>query len=241
MGLPIDCPTCPSCARCWRGRSRSAFDSDQHLFEPWWGGVRALVSIGPGGAPGDGDVRDRRRRRRGSDGGASGTGRDGRPRRGTLRDPRRGARRRRCGRAGRSGRAGGDDSTAASGRPVAFLAFDLLHLDGRSLLDQPLVKRREALRRVLRPGDEVVAVPAIATEGRALVRCGRRPGHRRDPCPPAARARTCRGSAAGCGGSSRRSRAACPTPSSPPRPRSRRGGRAGPGADQPAAAATTEA
>ena len=42
------------------------------------------------------------------------------------------------------------------------------HLDGRSLLALPLVKRREALRRVLRPGDEVVAVPAIATEGRAL-------------------------------------------------------------------------
>ena len=56
----------------------------------------------------------------------------------------------------------------AAGRPAAFLAFDLLHLDGRSLLSQPLVKRREALRRVLRPGDEVVAVPAIATEGRAL-------------------------------------------------------------------------
>ena len=55
-----------------------------------------------------------------------------------------------------------------AGGPVAFLAFDLLHLDGRSLLDQPLVKRREALRRILRPGDEVVAVPAIATEGRAL-------------------------------------------------------------------------
>ena len=55
-----------------------------------------------------------------------------------------------------------------SGRPVAFLAFDLLHLDGVSLLGQPLVRRREALRRILRPGDEVVAVPAIATEGRAL-------------------------------------------------------------------------
>ena len=39
---------------------------------------------------------------------------------------------------------------------------------------QPLVKRREALRRVLRPGDEVVAVPAIATEGRRAVRRGRR-------------------------------------------------------------------
>src|SRR5436190_16314292 len=55
-----------------------------------------------------------------------------------------------------------------AGRPVAFLAFDLLHLDGRSLLSQPLVRRREMLRRVLRPGDEVVAVPAIATEGVAL-------------------------------------------------------------------------
>jgi hypothetical protein len=51
---------------------------------------------------------------------------------------------------------------------VAFLAFDLLHLDGRSLLGMPLVRRRQLLRRVLRPGDEVVAVPAIAGEGRAL-------------------------------------------------------------------------
>jgi hypothetical protein len=41
-------------------------------------------------------------------------------------------------------------------------------LDGRSLLSQPLDKRREALRRVLRPGDEVLAVPAIATDGIAL-------------------------------------------------------------------------
>jgi bifunctional non-homologous end joining protein LigD len=54
------------------------------------------------------------------------------------------------------------------GRPVAYLAFDLLHVDGRSLLSAPLDRRREQLRRVLRPGDEVVAVPAIATEGRAL-------------------------------------------------------------------------
>ncbi len=59
-------------------------------------------------------------------------------------------------------------SPGRRGAPAAFLAFDLLHLDGRSLLSQPLVRRREALRRVLRPGDEVVAVPAIATEGVAL-------------------------------------------------------------------------
>jgi hypothetical protein len=108
-----------------------AFDSEQHLFEPWWGGTRALVSIGPADRPGDGGVRivdadevDRR---------------------------------------ALEGRLAGE-----VGRPVAFLAFDLLHLDGMSLLGQPLLKRREALKRILRPGDEVVAVPAIATEGRAL-------------------------------------------------------------------------
>ena len=28
------------------------FDSDEHLFEPWWGGVRALAMIGPADAPG---------------------------------------------------------------------------------------------------------------------------------------------------------------------------------------------
>jgi ATP-dependent DNA ligase len=55
-----------------------------------------------------------------------------------------------------------------TGRPVAFLAFDLLHLDGRSLLSVPLHRRRDKLRRVLHPGDEVLAVPAIAGEGRAL-------------------------------------------------------------------------
>jgi bifunctional non-homologous end joining protein LigD len=54
------------------------------------------------------------------------------------------------------------------GRPVAFLAFDLLHLDGRSLLSAPLHRRRDLLRKVLHPGDEVLAVPAIAAEGRAL-------------------------------------------------------------------------
>jgi hypothetical protein len=51
---------------------------------------------------------------------------------------------------------------------MSYLAFDLLHLDGKSLLNLPLSRRRALLRQVLRPGDEVVAVPAIAAEGRAL-------------------------------------------------------------------------
>lgn len=143
------------------------FDSDEHLFEPWWGGVRALVFIGPAAEAGAGDVRvvdaeglDRtaalpelagtavRVAARSAilDGELVVVDADGRADTGAL-----------------AARLAGE-----AGRPVAFLAFDLLHLDGRSLLNQPLTKRREALRRILRPGDEVVAVPAIATEGLAL-------------------------------------------------------------------------
>ena len=33
------------------------FDSDEHLFEPWWGGERALAMIGPADLPGTGAVR----------------------------------------------------------------------------------------------------------------------------------------------------------------------------------------
>ncbi len=144
-----------------------AFDSDQHLFEPWWGGTRALVSIGPADAPGAGEVRvvdaD------GTDLTAAlpelaGTGVRVMARSAILDgelvvvDA--------VGRADVKALAG--RLAGGVGRPVAFLAFDLLHLDGLSLLGQPLVKRRQALRRILRPGDEVVAVPAIATEGLAL-------------------------------------------------------------------------
>ena len=146
------------------------FDSDEHLFEPWWGGERAIVSIGPADVAGGGSVvvRDadgldvtallpelaglavrvdaRSAMLDGELVVVDGAGRADVPE----------LARRLAGEPGRAGRA------------AAFLAFDLLHLDGRSLLTQPLVRRREALRKVLRPGDEVVAVPAIATEGVAL-------------------------------------------------------------------------
>ncbi len=143
------------------------FDSDEHLFEPWWGGERALVAVGPADVPGGGDVVVR-----------DASGRDV-----TAALPELAGLAVRV--AARSAILDGElvvvDAAGRAdhvelarrlagepGRPVAFLAFDLLHLDGRSLLSQPLVRRREALRRVLRPGDEVVAVPAIATEGVAL-------------------------------------------------------------------------
>ena len=143
------------------------FDSDRHLFEPWWGGARSLVSIGPATAPGTGDVRV--------------VDADGVDRTAALPELAGTAVRVAARSAVLDGElvvvdaTGRSDTTALdarlagdAGRAVAFLAFDLLHLDGRSLLGQPLHRRRELLRRILRPGDEVVAVPAIATEGRAL-------------------------------------------------------------------------
>jgi bifunctional non-homologous end joining protein LigD len=143
------------------------FDSPDHLFEPAWGGLRALAFIGPSERPGGGDVRL-----------VDSDGRDVGARLVEL-----------AGLAVRidarsavldgelvvvdaDGRADTDELEARiagrAGRAVAYLAFDLLHLDGRSLLSLPLFRRRQMLRRVLRPGDEVVAVPAIASEGRAL-------------------------------------------------------------------------
>src|SRR5262245_19268210 len=143
------------------------FDSSAHVFEPAWGGTRALAFVGPAERAGDGEVRivDAEGRDVGSalpelagmavrvdarsavlDGELVAVDDAGRADPGELR-------RRIAGQ---------------PGRPVAFLAFDLLHLDGRSLLSTPLHKPRDLLRRVLHPGDEVLAVPAIAAEGRAL-------------------------------------------------------------------------
>jgi bifunctional non-homologous end joining protein LigD len=143
-----------------------AFDSPAHLFEPIWGGARALALIGPAERPGGGDVvlvaEDGtsgpaplelaalavrvEARSAVLDGEIVVVDAEGRLDREEL-----------------ARRLGG-----AAGKPLSYLAFDLLHLDGRSLLNLTLERRRRLLREVLRPGDEVVAVPAIASEGRAL-------------------------------------------------------------------------
>jgi bifunctional non-homologous end joining protein LigD len=143
------------------------FDSAAHLFEPAWGGLRAIAFIGPSEVAGGGEVRV-----------VDGDGRIVGARlpelagmavrldaRSAILDGELVA----VDDAGRADHAELERRIAGeSGRAVAFLAFDLLHLDGKSLLTTPLHRRREMLRKVLHPGDEVVAVPAIATEGRAL-------------------------------------------------------------------------
>ncbi len=143
------------------------FDSTDHLFEPSWGGRRVLALVGPADRPGAGGV--------------SFLGEAGEPlplippelvglgvrvaARSAVLDGELVV----VDAAGRADEAGLARRLAGEpGRSVAFLAFDLLDLDGRSLLSVPLERRRDQLRRVLRPGDEVLAVPAIPGEGRAL-------------------------------------------------------------------------
>jgi bifunctional non-homologous end joining protein LigD len=151
----------------WPTPHPEAFDSPDFLFEPTWGGHRVLVYVEPAEPAGDGEVRI-----------VDGAGRDLAGRLPELAGL--GVRV-----AARSAVLDGElvvvdahgraDDEALSqrlagrpGRPAALLVFDLLHLDGRWLLNQPLDKRRDLLRRVLRPGDEVVMVPAVEGEGRAL-------------------------------------------------------------------------
>ena len=151
----------------WPTPRADAFDSPDFLFEPTWGGHRALAFVGPSEAPGGGEVRivdpaghelvDRLPELAGLavrvvarsavlDGELVVVDARGRADDDALRERLNGR----------------------PGRAVAYLVFDLLHLDGRWLLNLPLERRRELLRKVLRPGDEVVMVPAIGGEGRAL-------------------------------------------------------------------------
>jgi bifunctional non-homologous end joining protein LigD len=143
------------------------FDSADHLFEPAWGGRRALAFVGPAELPGAGEVAffdDRGERLSAVPPELAGLGVRVAARSAVLDGE--------LVVVDASGRADADELArrlaGEPGRPVAYLAFDLLHLDGRSLLSVPLERRRDQLRRVLRPGDEVLAVPAILGEGRAL-------------------------------------------------------------------------
>ncbi len=168
LRLETDLPNLPEGLRPMLPRPLSEpFDSADHLFEPSWGGLRALAFVGPSAVAGSGDVRL-----------LDGDGRDvgsALPELAGLAvrvDARSAVLDGELVAVDAHGRADARELerriAGRAGRPVAYLAFDLLHLDGRSLLSLPLVRRRDMLRRVLRPGDEVVAVPAIPMEGRAL-------------------------------------------------------------------------
>jgi bifunctional non-homologous end joining protein LigD len=178
LELELVRPVAPESLRPMLARPASApFDSPEHLFEPSWGGFRALAFLEPavtetsGGAfltaAGLASVRL-----------IVDDGRDVGPKLPELAglalrldagsavldgelvavDP-----------SGRADAAALDRRLAGGlGRPVAFLAFDLLYLDGRLLLSWPLERRRRELARTVRSGPEIVVVPATVGEGRAL-------------------------------------------------------------------------
>ena len=83
--------------------------------------------------------------------------------------------------------------------PMAYMVFDLLHLDGRSLVDVPLEDRKHLLRRVLRPRRRWCATPPTSWARASTSR--RRPPRRdwRGSWPSAGSARTSPGAAAGTG------------------------------------------
>ncbi len=180
LDLESSLPGLPAILRPMIARHHATpFDSPDHLFEPSWGGRRAIAFLEPAVSAADGEgagyvTADGRPSLRLMDPGL----RDLAPRLPELADlpsridarsavvdgelvvvtP-----------SGRPDPASLDDRLAGrAGPPVAYLVFDLLYLDGRPLFAEPLHKRRALLRRVLAPGEYVVAVPAIPGEGLAL-------------------------------------------------------------------------
>lgn len=64
----------------------------------------------------------------------------------------------------------------ANSEPVVYLIFDLLHLDGRSLLDLPYTQRRELLERLQLAGDAWQTPPAFEGGGAEAVHASRERG-----------------------------------------------------------------
>jgi ATP-dependent DNA ligase len=169
LSLSGDLATLPTAIRPMMPRGAEApFDSMDHVFEPSWGGRRALAFIEPGRPDGPHlrliDV----------------TGRDLAPLLPELAgivesvaepptildgevvvpdfsgraDP--AALERRL--------AGGP----ANRQTPIYLVFDILWTAGRPLVAQPLVRRRERLSKLVKPSAELVILPGVVGEGREL-------------------------------------------------------------------------
>jgi bifunctional non-homologous end joining protein LigD len=139
------------------------FDDPDDLFEPWWGGERALAylagdTLGLRLVSADGvlltervpevaDLAERLGGRRAIlDGTLVAVDASGR-----LDEP------------GLLARLDGQP-----GPGLAYLVYDLLALEGRPLVGEPLERRRSRLAKLLKPSPSIVPVPMIAGEGRAL-------------------------------------------------------------------------
>jgi ATP-dependent DNA ligase len=144
----------------------AAFDSDEHVFEPRWGGRRVLAFIEP-------DRPDRGPRLRLVDD----NGRDLTayfPELATLADlvgdlpaildgelvmPDK------VGRMDEDAMAGRISDGETSGTTPVYLAFDLLWAGGRPIIALPLLRRRERLARIIHTGAELVVLPGVVRDG----------------------------------------------------------------------------
>ena len=179
------------------------FDSAAHLFEPAWGGLRALAFIGPAEVAGGGDVRivdgdgpGRRARACPSSAGMA-VRLDARS---AILDGELVA----VDDAGRADDAELERRIAGEpGRAVAFLAFDLLHLDGTLAPDDAAPPPARAAAQGAPPRRRGRGRARDRGRGPGAPRRGRGPGDRRDDGPPADEPVPRRASRRGCGGSSR--------------------------------------
>jgi ATP-dependent DNA ligase len=144
----------------------AAFDSDEHVFEPRWGGRRALAFIEP---PRTGRVARVRL--------VDEHGRDLTrlfPELATLKGlvgdlpaildgeiviPDK------VGRMDEEALAARTVDGAVTGAAPVYLAFDLLWVNGRPIIAQPLQRRRDQLAGAIQPGAELVAVPGVVGDG----------------------------------------------------------------------------
>jgi bifunctional non-homologous end joining protein LigD len=65
---------------------------------------------------------------------------------------------------------------AMKARPIIYVMFDLLYLDGRSLLNEPVEKRKELLDEIAVPNDRVQVSHTESGAGRALFEAARERG-----------------------------------------------------------------
>jgi ATP-dependent DNA ligase len=144
----------------------AAFDSDEHMFEPRWGGRRVLAFIEPDGSAGHPRLRL-----------IDDEGRDlapALPELASLPDlvddlpaildgevviPDKVGRMDEDALVARLANGERTDST-----PV-YLAFDLLWAGGRPIIAQPLLRRRDRMARVIHPSSELVILPGVVRDG----------------------------------------------------------------------------
>jgi ATP-dependent DNA ligase len=144
------------------------FESDEYVFEPNWGGRRALAFVEPG-RPGKPDLRL-----------LDEAGRDLAPHlpelasiAGLVNEPPAILDGEvvvpdRSGRMDPEALAGRLADGQATGLAPVYLVFDLLWAGGRPLVAQPLQKRREQLARAVTPAPELVIVPGVVGDGADL-------------------------------------------------------------------------